>query len=275
MPRMNPPTPLRPSPDALAAAESLSRRNHNRVAQVRRLFIERPDVSRPTPLAEFLRGGRGGQVRLKVYLSILWLAAAPPHDVSYPSRAWATLLDLEDPAGRGARRVNEAVKWLEARDYVSVETQPGYPNRITLRSETGTGKKYSIPGAVFNKARSKGADDDELLGHRYVQLRPEFWTSGWMAVLTAPAVAMYLVLLVEQSSQPEGAKLWFSPEMASKRYSISDDSRSKGLDELRRAGLIETLRKPVASDVFDVLRFRNAHVIDTLALKYPAEVPPK
>jgi hypothetical protein len=38
-----------------------------------------------------------------------------PHDLAYPARAWATLLGLPDPAGRGARRINEAILWLEQR----------------------------------------------------------------------------------------------------------------------------------------------------------------
>lgn len=265
----------RPSPDSLAAAEAVAKRNRSRAAQVRRLLIERPDVSRPTPLARLLRGGRGGSVRLKLYLSMIWLASAPPHDVAYPARAWATLLDLPDPDKAGARRVNDSVAWLEAHDFVTVETVPGHPNRVTLLDESGTGRRYLVPGAAYNRARQKKADAGQMERHRYVQLPSDFWTSGWLATLSGPAVAMLLVLLAERSSDAADQDLWFSPGVADKRYSLSEDTRSAGLNELRRASLIVVRRKPISNDVFDFRRFRNVYQFDPSALSRPAEVPEK
>jgi hypothetical protein len=263
----------RPSPDALAAARAVARRNHDRAAQVRRLFVERPDTSNVTPLALMLRGGRGGQVRLKTYLSILWLASAPPHDVAYPSRAWATLLDLGDPAGRGARRITDATSWLESHHFITVESRPGHPNAITLLDESGTGRRYRVPGAAYNKAASRDAEPHILARHRYIQIPAAFWTSGWLAALSGAAVAMYLVLLTEQAGHSLGRELWFSPETARLRYVLSDDTRSTGLGELRRAGLVAVRRRPVATDIFDVQRFRNVYVLQPDRLTDVAEVP--
>lgn len=262
-----------PSPLALSAAESLSRRNKARACQVRLRFIERRSIKAPTPMAMMLRGGRGGQVRLKTYLSMLWLAAAPPHDVAYPARAWASLLDLEDPPGKGARRINDAIGWLELNDFVEVESVPGHPNRVTLLDESGLDKAYSVPGATYNRLAAKEADADRLWRHRYIRIDPRFWTSGWMATLSGSAVAMYLVLLAEQGAHSSGAELWFSPAEAKRRYSLSDDTRTKGLTELKRAGLVKVRRRPVASDVFDVQRFRNVYVLQSDRLADDAEVP--
>jgi hypothetical protein len=220
-----------------------------------------------------LRGGRGGQVRLKTYLSTLWLAGAPPHDAAYPARAWATLLDLGDPSGRGARRVNAAIAWLEENQFLTVEARPGHPSRVTLLDEAGSGRRYRVPGEAYNKALAKGADADVLARHRYVQLPPAFWTSGWLAALSGPAIAMYLVLLCEQSGQSPSRELWFSPEQARLKYALSGDTRSAGLSELRRAGLVSVRRRPVASDVFDVQRFRNVYLMQPDRLADPAEVP--
>ncbi|WP_322937853.1 hypothetical protein [Nocardioides bizhenqiangii] len=212
---------------------------------------------------------------MKTYLSMLWLAAAPPHDVAYPARAWATLLDLPDPSGKGARRVNDAISWLEENNFVTVAAQAGLPNRVTLLNELGTGKRYRVPGEVFNKARTKGADLASLAGDRYVQVPPTFWTSGWMATLSAAGTAMFLVLLAEQVGKRDDQELWFSPEVANLRYSLSHDTRSAGLQELRRAGLVTAKRRPVASDVFDVQRFRNVYILHMDALTTTAAVPDK
>ncbi|WP_134738562.1 hypothetical protein [Nocardioides sp. 503] len=225
-------------------------------------------------MGEMLRGGRGGQVRLKTYLSMIWLAANPPHDVQYPARAWATLLDLPDPEGRGARRVNEAIGWLESHAFVGVEMQPGHPNRVTLLNELGDGRRYRVPGDAYNRAQSREADPEVLARHRYVRIPPTFWTNGWMATLSAAALAMYMVLLVEDSGSTKD-ELWFSPNEAQKRYAISDDTRSKGLNELRRAGVITVQRRPIASDVFDVMRFRNTYSFLPDALQSVARIPEK
>jgi hypothetical protein len=263
----------RPTPEALAASAALAHRNRGRNAQLRRLFVERTDVAHPTPLALMLRGGRGGHVRLKTYLSMLWLAAAPPHDVAYPARAWASLLDLPDPSGRGARRINDAIAWLEANEFVEVATQPGYPNRVTLLHESGTGRRYRVPGAVYNKGKAKGADASELAAHRYLQIPAAYWTSGWMCTLSGPATAMFLVLLAEQSGRGDDQELWFSPEAATLRYSLSADTRSVGLQELRRAGIVAVRRRAIASDVFDVQRYRNTYLLQTSRIADSAEVP--
>lgn len=262
------------SPEALAAAAQLAKRARSRTAQVRRSFVEASDTKEgDPPLARLLRGGRGGAVRLKTYLSMLWLAASPPHDVSYPARAWATLLDLPDPDVKGARRVNEAVKWLEEHRFLSVESVPGHPNRVTLLEESGQGSAYSVPGEAYNRLSSKGASPEKLAGHRYLQIPPEFWTSGWLAVLSPAAIAMYLVLLCEQGRDQAERELWFSPERARERYTLSAETRSVGLNELRRAQLLTVRRRPVGADMFELRRYRNVYMPRPARLREAARVP--
>lgn len=266
----------RASADARAAAGELDSRARSRVAQIRHTFIAKPGPHEPSPLNTLLRGGRGGQVRLKTYLSLLWLSAAQPHDSTYPSRSWATLLDLDDPAGLGARRINDAMKWLEAHHFITIEARPGHPNRVTLLQESGNGDTYSVPGEETRALKEKGrarVGDPDFDKHRYIQIPPTFWTSGWLAVLTAPAIAMYLVLLAEQGPNEAGIELWLSPRLANERYGMSSDTRTAGLDELRRAGLITVRRKAVASGIFDVVRYRNVHTLVPEKLKEPGFVP--
>jgi hypothetical protein len=260
-----------PSPQALAAAAALSRRARDRSAQLRRIFAEREDVTTPTPLARMIRGGRGGEVRLKTYLSMLFIAGAPPYDVSYPARAWATLLDLPDPDTKGARRVNEAISWLEANQFVTVANNPGRPSRVTLLDESASGSRYEAPGEVYNRLRkSKGEDDARR--NRYIKVSPTFWTSGWLTSLTTPAVSMYIILLCAQT-RAEISEVWFSPDQADKLYSLSSDTRSRGLAELRKAGLIDVRRRALSNDVFDVQRYRNTYRLNLDRLTTVASVP--
>lgn len=189
-------------------------------------------------------------MRLKLELTFLLFAAKPPHDLAYPARAWATLLDLDDPTGRGARRINEVIAWLQENDFITVERLAGQPNTIRLLSEVGTGDPYEPPGAAYSRLRDKKSAHTGL--HRYIQLPDTLWTNGWIQMLSGAAVAMSLVLYTQLGNKnPSNADLWFSPGQADLKYGLSEDTRTKGLRELRAAGLITARRRPVAADTFD------------------------
>jgi hypothetical protein len=264
----------RPTQKALGAAASVAARNHKRPLPLRRAFAERPDnTDTLTPLARLLRGGRGGSVRLRLYLSYLWLGAAPPHELVYPSPAWAELLDLKDPEAAGARRIADAVRWLERNDLVAVTNRAGAPNVVRLLSDTGNGKDYELPGAAYNRLATKRPE--AALIHRYIQLPAELWTSGWMAVLSPAALAMLIVLRIQVGAKdPNTEEVWIAPDYADKTYLLAEETRTRGLRELAGAGLITIRRrKLVTTDSFDFRRYRNVYKINLAALGNPAAVP--
>lgn len=264
-----------PSSETLEVAHliksRLGKRDH---APVRAAFVGSNDSVRAEdevpPLAKILRGGRGGEVRLKLELSFLWFAVNPPHDLAYPARVWALLVGLEDPDGRGTRRVRQAIAALSTAGLIDVLSRSGQPNRITLLDEGGTGAAYTLPGATYNKYRGTG----EEWRHRYIQLPDSLWTNGWIATLSGAAVAMLLVLFVELG-QKDSTKtdLWFSPTWAKKIYGLSEDTRSKGLRELRAAGLVSARRRSASRDALDLRRLRNTYRLEMDQFSRTASVP--
>lgn len=198
-------------------------------------------------MVQMLRGGRGGSVRLKLYLAIIWIAGGggkAPFDTSIPARAWAELLDLPDPERNGARRVTDAIAWLDARTMIQTVPQPGRPGRIILLHESGGGRPY--PG-------HPGTRDDP-----YIRLPSEFWEYGWAAVLSGTAIAM-LLLVLDWGGEERPA--WISPDMAARHYALSEDSRTAGVAELRRHRLITVGRQLVRPDL-GVSRMRNTYAAD-------------
>jgi len=264
-----------PTHETLEVARAIKARLGKRdQAPVRVAFIGANDSGRTEgqdpPLARVLRGGRGGEVRLKLELSFLWFAVNPPHDLTYPARVWALLIGLEDPEGRGTRRVRQAIAALANAKLIDVSDRPGQPNRITLLDEGGEGAPYRLPGAAYNAARGSG----EQWRHRYIQLPDTLWTNGWMAALSGAALAMLLVLFAELGRKdPEVTDLWFSPSRASKVYGISEDTRSKGLRELRAAGLVSARRRAASRDVLDFKRVRNTYRLEMKRFDDEAAVP--
>lgn len=269
------------SVESLSAARDLATRVRNRKAQVRRsMLVRTTQFDGVTALQVLLRGredravGRGGDVRLKLLLSLLWVAGNPPYDVSYPARAWATLLDLRDPDKAGARRVSQAFQWLEAWLFVTVENQAGRPLRVTLLREDGSGSAYVPPGAVNNRLTqalqtASDPDQDALRARReeerYLQLPATLWTQGWIQTLSSAGLSMLLVLLSESLGGAQ-KELWLTPDLAARRYGLSPATRSTGLRELVNLRVARVKRRTVSRDVFDYRRMRNVYRLDMDAL---------
>jgi len=199
-------------------------------------------------------------VRLKLFLSLLWVAGGGTDDrhktQAYPARAWAALLDLEDPEGNGQRRIRDAIKWLDDQQLVRIERTPGQPMVLQLRREDGSGKGYTDPA---DAARRKRGNKEKITGHDlFVQLPATFWTDGWLASLSGRAIAM-LLALSEVTFSATREFPWVSPARARARFGLSEDTWSKGITELKSRKIIEIRKQPVGEDDFDFHRVRNTY----------------
>jgi hypothetical protein len=282
-------TPRSKRPRIAAAAPSqgalqlLSRANDRvkgrsaggRNTAVRHAFIDRGQPAGPAddlggpPLALLLRASKGGALRVKLYLAVLWQAGGGDerHTVSWPARAWAALLDLPEPEGRGDRRIRDAIRALEQAGLLMAAHESGRPATITLLRDDGTAETYTNPGEAARAAKEKGAFDP---GDLYVQLPPSFWTKGWALVLSGPGIAMLLVMLV-LTKNGEKKGVWISPAQARSRFGLSEDTWTRGVTELRRHGLLETRKKPVSED-FGWRRVRNAYALNRAGLDHEPTV---
>ena len=205
-------------------------------AAVRYRFIARQEPSEPSPpMARILRGGggRGGATRLKLYLSLLWLARNRSLDrpvFAFPAQQLAILLGLPHPDDAGARRVQEALRWLAREKFVALDRRPGDVTRVHLLDDAGSGEPYRPAGALTPRARRRSQQERER--HFYVQLDARFWTKGWVNELSGAAIAMYLACLYEQRGQSE-ERIWVSPRMGRERYNLSDEVHRQALNVFR------------------------------------------
>lgn len=253
-------------PDYQQAAASAARKHAGAdSAAIRYRFIARQEASDPSPpLARILRGGggRGGTTRLKLYLSLLWLARNRNLDrpvFSYPAQQLAALLGLPHPGDAGARRVQEALRWLAKENFVALDRRRGDVTRVHLLDDAGTGLPYQPAGSLATRAPRRSQKEREQ--HFYVQLDARFWTMGWITALSGAAIAMYLACLYEQRGQLD-EPVWISPRMGRARYHLSDETRNKGLRELTDQGLLDLARRPVPAASFDErFRARNVYML--------------
>lgn len=203
-------------------------------------FLFGEDV--PT-LALLIRGGHGGEVRLKLYLTLTMMATKAPFDLKKPrtSQAWSKLLGF--PQETGKRRIADAFNWLEDQKLIARERQAAKPARIALLDPSGRqGKPYEQP-------RQAG---------RYVNLPIEFWTKGWIVSLSATAIALLLVLLENQSGHKSAL---YVTRYKRERYHLSADTWTRATKELESHGLLSVERKNMGDD-FEYFRQRTTYWVD-------------
>ncbi|MER6288564.1 hypothetical protein [Streptomyces sviceus] len=246
-----------------SAAQQALQISHARSAAVRYRFIARggPEEGAP-PLARLLRGGggRGGAARLKLYLSMLWLARNENRPLfQHPALTWSLLLGYGS-ADAGVRRVQEALRWLDREAFISLERRQGASSAVRLLSDAGTGRPYLAPGIAIKTANKAQREE-----HLYVQLPSGLWTNGWISELSGAAIAMYLVLLHERRGEQK--QVWLSPRIGREQYGLSDETRRKGLTELSGHELIKVSKRPLHQGLFeDPLRTRHVYDLNPDAL---------
>lgn len=261
---------------ALDAARELDGRSgRRRAVPVRKVFVRAAAADAPVPpLARLFQvGGRGGVVSIKLYLALIWRCSAPPFTTDKPYRAWATLLGLDDPRGKGTRRIASAMKLLQSEGLVDLTAEPGQTNTVTVRHENGTGRSYTLPSTSYVKARAGAAGDPARARNKYFKIPARLWTEGQIQALRGPGLVLLLILLAEQAG--EGERVWFSTEAFPDRYRISHKARAAGTVELQRRGLLDVEREALPDrptptpSVYDRQRYRNVY-----ALRGPALLDP-
>lgn len=178
------------------------------------------------PLARLLRGG--GEVRIKVFLTVLMMATKPPHSTRVPSKDMAAILNLRDPDGAGARRVNKAFSDLEAAGLVRRDREPGHVPSTTVLDPGGSGDEWN----------------DRQLPVGYITLPPDLWRRGWVVALSGRALAL-LIILRENTGGRSKNGAWV-PGTRHRQYGLSEDTWTAATKELSEAGLLDVDEKVFA-----------------------------
>ncbi|WP_419915882.1 hypothetical protein [Candidatus Poriferisodalis sp.] len=203
-------------------------------------------------------GGRGGDVRLKLYLSLLWASPGGEHDTKFVATDWAQLLGLPQFATKGKRRVYEALSWLAAQGFIEKEERPGLPSRVTVLHESGSGERYSKPSSQA----AKGGEPT------YRRLQSAWWTKAWMAATSGRALAFWLILMDESNNDAKTDAVWLSESQTSSKYAVSPYLRQRAMRELKHFDLITT-RRQFTREAFGVTSSRTSIRVHVEELEKP------
>lgn len=213
-------------------------------------FVRSETAAGVPPVAQMIRGGRGGAVRLKLYLTMILIAAKGPHGIdNVPARAWAETLNLDDPDGLGARRVSDALQWLARNHFISLVSRRGSPPAVTLRSALGDNQPFDRGRRI------------------YLSVPLGLWEHHWITRLSGSGLALLLVLLDLQGGKSASSPPSL-PGPLRRRYGLSDDTWTRASHELEAHGLLQIKKQPHGRD-FDFRRMRNTYWIDKAVLNTP------
>lgn len=215
---------------------------------IRKIFVRRDNPSNTTPLLEIYRGGKGGEVALKLYIALLWKAVAEPFEIKNVSGSgWAALLGLYDssstPEEKNAarERINKALRKLKKLRLIELVQQKGTTPIIRILTEDMSGDAYIPPSQdafkrKIKRVKSKRTEDF------YFKVPTNLWTSGKIHELSGAALVMYLIIAAEFGAS---SNVWFSTESFPERYGISSSTRARGTRELEAEGLLRVGRQRI------------------------------
>lgn len=192
-----------------------------------------------TPMSRVIQGSRGareGVVRLRIHLSLLWLADDRGRAPALKLWEWATLIGLDDPLGTGSSRVREALAWLVEEHLVVPQLQS-----LRLRDERWNGVEYRDPQSAM--VAFKAEHDRYPVGHAYFTVSPALWTEGHITRMSARALAAYLILLhrraynrSKHNSRSQGVRL--PRHLYQEIYTVTPETAKAGFAELAGLGLL-------------------------------------
>ena len=197
-----------------------------------------------------------GEVPLKVYLTLVMLTRQPPHELfrTVPDHYWAELLGYEelndaDPVpGSGTRRIKRAMAALE-------KVNPAGVSWISREKIAGRGWQIRV-------AHPPGEPRAP-----WITIPLEVWSRGWINVMSARALLVYLGLRLILAGKSDGEGSHVS-SWDRGRLLIKDDTWQRGVNELQRLGLVRCEIKRVAVDRWSAdLRKRQVYYLNNSFLK--------
>lgn len=197
------------------------------------------------PLAALLRLG---EPATKLYLTLVLATRKPPHDLYRGTSAarFARMLGFDDaandaPASSGTRKIQRAVVSLDGCDikFITRLKRPGRVDHVTVNHFTGD------------------------LKPPYVTLPLTLWRKGWINVLSARALVVYIALR-HACAGGEGKEFYIAPYKR-EGYGLSEDTWKRGTDELKTLGLL-TITQGSPQDRDIRRRRRNLYQLDSATM---------
>lgn len=188
-----------------------------------------------------------GEVAMKLYLTLVMLTASAVEDKRWTGQQkahgrdlyrlttdlyWAELLGYEDPDD-GERNVGAGVRRIRR----------GMTTLATMGNKWITRTKVPARGWKITVLH---ADTSKRMRKPYITLPIELWSKGWIVVMSARALFVYMCLRLAFVGVPESEGIHVST-WDREQFAIKDDTWDRGLDEVKALGLVRVVTDKVTS----------------------------
>ena len=189
-------------------------------------------------------GGHGGEVRLKLWLSMIyrvvkeddWIVLRRNNHANY-----ASMFGLADPAGKGADRVRDAYRWLHQNRFIVIEGgRLKTYGRVRVTHELTHFLPADFP--LVMRPAPRGLQDIDVpsiphLKHRYFNLPRPFWENGWITYMRASEI-LVLMILCDAARNNINTEIRIPVHERMRRYGLSDEMWKQGETGLETRGII-------------------------------------
>lgn len=183
------------------------------------------------PLKELLGMG---SVALKLYRTLVMATRQPLHELFRGTSAarLARMLGFDDStfddaSSSGTRRVQRAIRQLDAKGFIERTPRKGQVDLIKVR--------HFADGADLSSSSVRLMSTQR--GERYVTLPLNLWRNGWINLISVRGLAVY-VALRRHCAGKEDQPIHVSPHERSRGYQLSEDTWAGGLRDLEALGLV-------------------------------------
>ena len=192
-------------------------------------------------------GGSGGEVRLKLWLSLLY--RFNPKELWFDldevdPRFMAGMFGLDDPTGKGAARVRAAFRWLSDHGFIEID---GGRLKKTGRVRVIHEASLYLPSQWREIPRQspEGKADGTLYkefpryNESYVRVPSALWANGWMGYLKASEL-MVLIFVCKLSENGSHQKVEIKAHRRYERFGLSDAMWRQGVTGLQNRGIVKS-----------------------------------
>lgn len=234
--------------DALAKLKTaVDRAKRSATVQFPVVFVRREEAE--PLLSQLMRGGRGGEVRLRLYLTLRMQATRHPYKLpARTARGLASMLNL--PEDTGPRQINAALNWLEKNQLLRRDRETGKPSQITLLKPDGSGEEWPA-----------------ISERRWVTIPIELWTKGWILRLNGRCLAVYVAL--RELTGGKGAEGEVMVGHRKVQYGMSDDTWTRATKELEDLGLLTAKPEVYGDDDWNRRRRKRYRLMNLADLDSP------
>lgn len=192
-------------------------------------------------------GGSGGEVRLKLWLTLVLQHNSQDDWIDldrFTVRMLAGVFGLDEDISKGAEAVRRAYRWLADNNYIEIEggrLKKSGRVRVTTEAALFLPDRYMKVPRVSPEGKSSEPPYEEFPSYHdsYCRVPLEVWSRGWMGYLRASEL-MVLIILCKLNENRRSKPIEVFARRRQQRFGLSDSMWSQGAKGLERRGILQS-----------------------------------